>query len=1100
MSFMSRSSHAPQPPSLQELIRRRRAAAFTGRVHELRLFKENLTADPNDATHRFLFQVHGPAGVGKTSLLQQWMSFVQEHGGLVAYIDDGPGDGVDVLATISEQMAAQGSPLKEFDKQLATYRRRRQAADTALTSTDAGTPPSVTGALIAQAGTEVLDLVAPGAGQVASRVLPTEQLAHGVDRVAAALSGRRRGVQIDDLLANPTPALTPAFLRDLSAIAREVTQVALFFDSYEQTGRFLDGWLRDIVLGEQYGALAANTLLCLAGQRRPDHLEWPGFGHFATEVALRPFSEVEARQALAARGMTDDATIRTVVELSHGLPVLLSMLAAAGPVSPQDVSDPSGEAVELFLRRITDPERRATVLAGALPLELDEEVLRAAVGDDESAPDAPYDWLCGLPFVYDRAGKARYHEVVRATMVRVQYRRSPQRWRMQHQRLADHFALAATAELGPLEGDCIDQGGTESPIGLVQEHWYDQRWRELRRQETYHRLCASPADALPQALRNVASILHCGSSTAHHWALTLERAAADCGRERTSLSDWAARLSEAADGEAALPQLCNTLLAGAPLDRSARALVYAVRGHDAHQRGDLPAALRDLDVALETNPGCGDALYWRADARLQDGQFEGARDDAAALLAHVPDHRDLLSISLLARTGMEDYEGVLTDTAHILQQAPDSRMGLLARGRALTALLRYEEAFDELDRLVSIELESPLPVLERGRLHHLLGRHEQGLADFDEASRRGEESVTLLQFRACAYRELARYEEALSCRNAARITQSEAEAGLTALITAKTYERMGRSEDGLALLEQFVAEHPDNAAMLSELTARLTARGRHLEAVVVGARLDALSPQDGTAYLHRGRAYAGTGQLSAARRDLERAVELSPTLVPAHNELAAVLAHAGAWHSAVTSWTRALELHPGDASAYAERAYITMLLGDFDAALVDLNTALSLLTDEQNAFPLGMRARCHRLLNDHTAAERDLDQLGMSAFNLLERALLRSRTHGLRRSARAWDKVSVDAVLSGQDGMTAALTRLLVAVARADWATADDHVRRLAALCALPRPAESPSILGERGTHQVIEAIRDLRFLAESPGAEAPRLEALAVRLEETWI
>lgn len=1083
---------------MQEFIQRRRAVTFTGRIHELRIFDENLTTDPSNVTHRFLFHVHGPAGVGKTSLVQQLMNSVWGRGGLVAYIDDKPGDIAESLATISEQMAAQGSPLRDFDKQLAGYRRRQMAADKALTSTDAGVPSSVTGALIAHASTEILDLVAPGTGQLTSRVLPAEQFARGITGLGTALSTRLWGVQNDDLLASPTSALTRTFLRDISKVARDVPHIALFFDSYERTGPFLEDWLRDVVDG-QYGALAANTLLCLSGQRRPAYLKWPGFEKFATELPLRPFSEAEARQALTALGMIDDATARAVIKLSHGLPVLLSTLAATGPVSPQDVSDPSGEAVELFLRQITDPELRATALAGALPLELDEDVLRVALGNDESVPGVPYDWICGLPFVYDRAGKTHYHEVVRAAIVRVQRRRSPQGWRMKHQRLADHFASAAT-ELASNTWDNADHQDTESGTILVQEYWYDQGWRELRRQETYHRLCARPVDALPQALRNVASVLHYGSSTTRCWTQMLEQAAADCDHDHDPLTDWAARLSRAADSEKALPRLCDALLAAASLDRKSRALVLAVRGHDAHQRHDLSAALRDLNLAIETDPGCGDALYWRADARLQAGQFEGARSDAAVLLAHAPDHYDLLSISLLARSGMADYEGVLEDTARLLERAPESYIGLLAQSRALTALLRYEEAFDLLDRLAGIDSEDPLPMLDRGRLHHLLGRHEQALTDFDEAARRGEEGVTLLQFRACAYRDLERYEEALNCLDAAYAAQSDAEAGLTALITAKTYDHMGRPEDGLALIKQFVAEHPDNVAMLSELVARLTAQGRHVEAVGVGTRLDTLAPQDGMAYLQRGRAHAATGQLAAARKDFERAVELSPELFHAHDELATVFAHTGAWHSAVNSWSRALELHPRNPSIHAQRAYIKVLLGDYDAALVDLNTALSLFTEKQNSFFLGVRARCHRLLNHRSAAEMDLDQLGISQFTLLERALLRSHSHGLRRSAYAWDKVSVNAVLFGQDGLTPTLARLLADAARADWAMVDSHVRDLAVVSALPRRAEGPSLTGERGRHQVIEAIRDLRFLAESPGADTPRLDGLVMRLEESWI
>ncbi|MEU9896363.1 tetratricopeptide repeat protein [Streptomyces phaeochromogenes] len=1085
---MTRPSRASQSPSLQDLIRLRKAAAFVGRERELLLFDKNLSVDLAEDARWFLVHLHGPAGVGKTSLVQRWMSAVEGRGGLVAYVDQGPGDVVDALAAVSEQLSTHGKPLKDFGKQLAAYRERRNAADTALTGTGSGASPSMAGTLAAQAGPGVLDLVMPGAGQFASRVLPPEQLAQNIDGLREALTGRLRAAQYDGLPSDPALALTPAFLRDLSTVARGVPFVALFFDSYEHTGPFLDSWLRDVIVGERYGTLAANTILCVSGQRAPDRLAWTGFEHFATEVALQPFSETEARQALVARGTTDEDTVRTVLDLSGGLPVLLSMLAATGPVSPQDVSDPTSEAVDLFLRQVTDPHRRRAALVGALPVQLDEDVLRVALGDAESTLEAPYEWLCDLPFVHDCAGRAHYHEVVRAAMVRVQRHRSPQQWRSAHLRLAEHFAARARTE-------CKE---TVTRNDLVVEPWHDQHWRELRRQETYHRLCADPADALPQALRGMACILNYGSSTIRHWAQTLEQASVDCGREHASLAGWAVRLGTVADGEAPLSQMCDILLTAPEHDKCARAFLLAVRGHDADRRGDLPAALHDLDRALEINPGCADALHWRAQARLSDHQYEGALSDAGELLAHMPHHYDLLHISITARLALQDYEGVVEGTTALLERAPDDYDGLTVRAHALIALLRYREALDTWDRLSRIAPENPEPLVERGRMHYMLHRHEQALEDFDRAARRGADSLKLLHYRACVYRELGRFDESLSCLDAARARESATEAatGVTTLITAKTYHYMGRTKDGLALLERFVAAHPDNVRMLTALTTRLASSGRDADAVTFATRLVVLAPEDGNAHLAKARAHAGLGQLRQAQSGLERAVELSPALSAAHDELAAVLAHGGAWQAAVNHWTTALELQPEDAAVYTQRAYIRILLGDYEAALQDLDAALSLSSGENAVFPHGLRARCHRLLGEHTKAQRDLDRLIPSGFTLLERALLWSRMHGQARAVHAWNRVSAQTIWSDrQSGRTDDIARLLAAAARTDWIMADNLASRLIAPSVLPVPAEPPSLFGERGRHQLVEAVRDLRFLGEGTGTTA-QLERLAARLE----
>ncbi len=74
--------------SMQELIRRRRRAGFVGRREELRLFRANFELPPDDDRHRFLFHVHGPAGVGKTSLVREMAQLARDRGALVAYVDE----------------------------------------------------------------------------------------------------------------------------------------------------------------------------------------------------------------------------------------------------------------------------------------------------------------------------------------------------------------------------------------------------------------------------------------------------------------------------------------------------------------------------------------------------------------------------------------------------------------------------------------------------------------------------------------------------------------------------------------------------------------------------------------------------------------------------------------------------------------------------------------------------------------------------------------------------------------------------------------------------------------------------------------------------
>jgi hypothetical protein len=57
--------------SLQDLIRSRQQSGFVGRQQQVVQYQENLGFPVDDERRRFLFNIHGDAGVGKTFLTKQ---------------------------------------------------------------------------------------------------------------------------------------------------------------------------------------------------------------------------------------------------------------------------------------------------------------------------------------------------------------------------------------------------------------------------------------------------------------------------------------------------------------------------------------------------------------------------------------------------------------------------------------------------------------------------------------------------------------------------------------------------------------------------------------------------------------------------------------------------------------------------------------------------------------------------------------------------------------------------------------------------------------------------------------------------------------------
>src|SRR2546429_1290230 len=114
---------------MQEIIGRRLESGFVGRREELARFGENLALPAHDRRHRFLFNVWGDPGVGKTSLVAQLTQIAREHGALCTCVEHEVFDLPGVLDTIATQLSDQGVRLKGIEDRIHTYHRRRHELD-----------------------------------------------------------------------------------------------------------------------------------------------------------------------------------------------------------------------------------------------------------------------------------------------------------------------------------------------------------------------------------------------------------------------------------------------------------------------------------------------------------------------------------------------------------------------------------------------------------------------------------------------------------------------------------------------------------------------------------------------------------------------------------------------------------------------------------------------------------------------------------------------------------------------------------------------------------------------------------------------------------
>ena len=116
-----------KPSSLQDIIRRRQQESFVGREELVASFRHNLSLDLNDNEKRFVFNIFGQGGVGKTTLLRRFSQLLEEDQRTITIWTDENEDSVpDVMACLVAKLEKQNKFFKSFNDHHRLYRQRIQ--------------------------------------------------------------------------------------------------------------------------------------------------------------------------------------------------------------------------------------------------------------------------------------------------------------------------------------------------------------------------------------------------------------------------------------------------------------------------------------------------------------------------------------------------------------------------------------------------------------------------------------------------------------------------------------------------------------------------------------------------------------------------------------------------------------------------------------------------------------------------------------------------------------------------------------------------------------------------------------------------------------
>ncbi|MET8839370.1 tetratricopeptide repeat protein [Streptomyces rubiginosohelvolus] len=922
------------------LIRQRAKARFVGRRAQLTLFTENLAKDPfsEEAPADFLFHVRGVGGVGKSTLLRQWQEAARRADAITAVVDENDVHGVQqALVELIRQLEAQGGPCKEFGKAVEQF-RREQAAQAEPLPVDG--EASVSSRVLTQAALGATSLI-PGAGFVTAMANP-EAAAQGLDRLRSQSRSRsqRRGDET---------GLSRAFVAELERLCRRQRWVVLFFDTWEQTAHYLDGWLLRL-LDEEFGPVPANVVIVLAGRDELAERDWAPLRAHVVDVPLEVFTEAEAGALLTSRGVTEPAVVEAVLQLSMGLPLLVELLSLARPSTVEDL-DAGGDfadvAVERFVQWITDPMKREAVRACALPLQLNEDVFSAAVGPEA---EGLWEWLCRQPFVSGRGDHKHYHAVVRASMVHQQRTHSPQGWASAHTRLADaHDAWAGSIEERLPEA----------------KRWQEAEWRRHRREGTYHRLCAHPRTYLTAALEQLVHAAGWSVAVLRQWIEAFEQAAHDT--TDTTLLAWAGRLRSALTSDDPALGCLGVLLSHVGLSPDIRSWAFTYRGNHLYLCNREEEALAELNRAIAQNARNATAWSRRGEVHRWFGHNDQAMADLTTALAFDPTHTWTLTLRGHAHQQAGRYDQAVADLTAALELDPTSAWTLGTRGHTHQQAGRYDQAIADLTAAIEHDPTLAWARSQLGEAHWQAGHHDRAIAVYTAALEHDPTYAWALAGRGEAHQSAGRYEQAIADLTAA--LELDPTSTWTLASRGHTHHQAGRYDQAIADLTAAIELDPTSAWALGVRGEAHRETGDYDRAVADLTAALELDPTSRWILGARGHAHHQAGRYDQAVADLTASLEHDPTYLWALTTRVQVHRQAGQREEARRDLERAAEGHPEDASWMFEKLMFeavdgrlqssaeqwsqlfSSLVNPTDAEIIFLNLFRSLFTERQNRVP-----------------------------------------------------------------------------------------------------------------------------------------------------
>lgn len=383
--------------NLKAVIKQRRGSLFVGRDRECDLFHSLL--NKRDIC---ILNIYGIGGVGKSTLLEKYMSICKQQQVLAGLVD-GKENSL-IVAIIAEQRIYSAMRILEsfvqqinIDNKYQTIFKEFKDGIKELSRLllklenveieEAGSPLiSASKEFFAQAaGSTVGAIVGNIPGAIIGAAIGTvgEQAIEKIGRTVRNLRRYKLSRDEIDRCLHAESKITALFVRAINQIAQNsFRKIVLMFDTYEEMGS-ADAWVRNLLLPHMH----PNVAIVIAG-RDPLSDKWNDWIEGTRKWEIQPLLKAEAISYLHKRGVMDTATIDSMLTLTNCLPWALMLITDVSGADNSTLKQQSSisslgkRVVERFFSQIKDNELRDVIEACSLTLTFDADLLSKMLEKD----------------------------------------------------------------------------------------------------------------------------------------------------------------------------------------------------------------------------------------------------------------------------------------------------------------------------------------------------------------------------------------------------------------------------------------------------------------------------------------------------------------------------------------------------------------------------------------------------------------------------------------------------------------------------------------------------------------------------------------------